>query len=104
MAERDSHRRELLEVLEGLTTGVLLVKADTRVTFMNTAAQRLVRRRDGLLVDRVGIAASRARDTVALRALIARAATTSSREGFDAGGVVRIPRARSRHPLEIVVS
>jgi DNA-binding CsgD family transcriptional regulator len=104
IADIDLRKGELLEALERLATGVILVTASAQVVFMNSAAQSLVNAGDGLKVDRGGLKTLRPQETSELRRLIGGAAQKTARKGLESGGILRISRSNQRKPLEAVVS
>lgn len=98
-------RGQALEnVLNGLSTAVLLVTAEGRILFMNPAAERLIRASDGLRVEKGELHALLSAETKPLRTLIAEAALISCGPHRNSGGVVRISRPYGHAPLEALVS
>ena len=71
LAASQARGHALEAVLNSLSAPVLLVTGDGRVLFMNTAAERLIRSSDGLLVEGGALRALISDDTKALRALVA---------------------------------
>jgi DNA-binding CsgD family transcriptional regulator len=104
IADVDLRKGELLEALERLATGVILVTASAQVVFMNSAARSLVNAGDGLKVEHGVLNALRLQETSKLRRLIGGAAETTARKGFESGGILRISRSNGRKQLEAVVS
>lgn len=92
----------LVQSMERLPTGVVLVNASGKVLFVNQTARSLVASRDGLIVDAGGLRALRADETRQLRLLIGRAANNSAGLGISPGGTMRVTRAKGS-PLEILV-
>lgn len=104
LAASQSRNRALEAVLHGLSAPVLLVTAEGRVLFMNSAAERLIRASDGLLVEGGELRALLPNDTKSLCTLIAGAAQTSAREGRKSGGTLRVSRPYAREPLDLLIS
>lgn len=101
-AETISH--DLAGAIDRARHAVLLVTAAGRVTFMNSAAERLVATRDVLTVDGGELRAAGADDTARLRSLLADAAATSMGRGVGAGGALALGRPSGRRPLMAFVS
>ncbi len=91
--------RAVLAVLDRLRTGVLLVDRHARPVFVNAEARRIAAARDGLSVDRDGVAGARASDTRTLRGLVARAA---SRGGGGGSLVLGRPSGLRALGVEVV--
>ena len=91
--ERDS----ALEALDHLGHGVLIVDAQARVTYANSAAERLLRKADGLGVEPGSqrLRAAAYGQTGALRRLIAQAANkgNDALSGAGGSGTLRLDRA-----------
>lgn len=104
-------RAGLSEALDRLPTGVMLLDERGRVTVFNRAAAELLRRADGLSIDRERApCAARATDTAALRRAIAGACTTGAMDrhegsgGFHAGSALLVVRPSGRRPLQVTVA
>jgi DNA-binding CsgD family transcriptional regulator len=93
-----------METLDRLSTGVVLVTADARALFVNRAAERMLRRRDGLTVDRGSLVAMTAHEREALRFLVRRAARQEASDALHAGGALSISRPSGRRPYYVLVS
>lgn len=104
LARSQSRGRALEAVLHGLSAPVILVTAEGRVLFMNSAAERMIRASDGLLVESGELHALLPNDTKSLRTLIAGAAQTSAKEGRNSGGTLRVSRPYAREPLDVLIS
>jgi DNA-binding CsgD family transcriptional regulator/PAS domain-containing protein len=104
LAESARRQSSLAGVLNHLSLGVLLVTNGGTVVFANDAAQALLSRRDGLVLDRGTLRGARSQDTSALNALIAGALATASSAGLDAGGVILLDRPSGHRPLRVIVS
>jgi DNA-binding CsgD family transcriptional regulator len=103
-AEVEKRQRELTEIVDGLSIGVMLVTSTSRVLHANREAERMIRCADGLGVDALGLRAASDRETVALRRLIGAAAETSAGRGLHSGGVLSITRPSGRRSFEVLVS
>jgi PAS domain-containing protein len=103
-------RAGVAEALDRLPTGVLLLDERGRVTFANRTAEDLLRRGDGLAIDRERqLCASRPADGAALRRTVAGACATGAAlrhdgGGLAAGGVLLVARPSGRRPLQVTVS
>ena len=93
-----------MDTLDRLATGVALLAADARALFLNRAAERMLRRRDGLVVDRGCVAAMAAQERDALRFLIRRAARQDANDALHAGGALAVSRPSGRRPYSLLVS
>jgi DNA-binding CsgD family transcriptional regulator len=93
-----------METLDRLGAGVVLLSADARTLFVNRAAERLLRRRDGLIVDRGSFDAMTAQEREALRFLVRRAARKEAGDALHAGGALSITRPSGRRPYQVLVS
>ena len=93
-----------METLDRLGTGVVLVTADGRALFVNRAAERMLRRRDGLIVDRGSLVAMTAHEREALRFLVRRASRKEASDALHAGGALSISRPSGRRPYNVLVS
>lgn len=97
LAELNALRAALQSVLDGAPIGVLLVDLDGHVHYTNTAADRLLAQRDGVVADRDGLRGSTREVTLELRSLL-RAA-----EAAAAGrAATLLPRSAGRVPLHAV--
>jgi DNA-binding CsgD family transcriptional regulator/PAS domain-containing protein len=104
IAALEAQRSASLEALDQLAAGVILVKADAQVLFLNRAAQRIVDRRDGLTIGLSGLSGANSGETNELRKLIGEAALIVS--GLSAGvsrGVMTISRPSAGRPLSLLV-
>jgi DNA-binding CsgD family transcriptional regulator/PAS domain-containing protein len=107
------HRRLLpLSVLDGaavdaldcLSSGIILLDEHGRTIFVNRAAERVLRLRDGLLVEHGCLGAALPHEREALRALIAQAAHTSGGESLRGGGALAVSRPSMRRPYNVLVA
>lgn len=93
-----------LATLDSLAAGVALVDDSARALFLNRTAERLLRRRDGLFVERRTLTAANPQERDALRFLIRRAARRSAADALHAGGALSISRPSLRRPYTVLVS
>jgi DNA-binding CsgD family transcriptional regulator/PAS domain-containing protein len=89
----------LAEFLDRSAHGVFLIADSGRVCHANSAAEAMLRKRDGLSLANEELAGATPDATRKLRALIA-AAVSPSRSG----GSLSLPRAPGRHPLSAVIA
>lgn len=94
----------VMETLDCLGTGVALLSAGGRALFLNRAAEQMLRRRDGLLVDRGSVAAMVPQEREALRFLVRRAARQDPNDAFHAGGALAVSRPSGRRAYSLLVS
>ncbi len=104
-------RAGLSEALDRLPTGVVLLDERGRVTVFNRAAADLLRRGDGMSVDREQqLRAARDPDTSALRRAVVGACATGAMErhegggGFHPGSALLLARPSGRRPLQVTVA
>lgn len=104
-------RAGLSEALDRIATGVVLLDERGRVTLFNRAAGDLLRRGDGVAIDREHqLVASRPVDTAAMRRAIVGACTTGAAGrrdaagGLDAGSALLVARPSGRRALQVTVS
>lgn len=88
--------RVVLDALDRLAAGVILLDGSGRTVFVNAEARRILEARDGLVLDRGTISTSRSRETQMLRALIASAAAPGG-----CGGQLALGRPSLRRPLGV---
>lgn len=104
IAVLEHERAALREAADRLPVGVLLVARDGRIVEINRPARGMLDSRDGLAVGRDGLVASRADETRALRACVARATAAARGEGFGAGGWVAVSRPSGKRPYHVLVT
>ena len=104
-------RAGLAEALDRLPTGVVLLDERGRVTVFNHAAAELLRRGDGLSIDREQqLRAARESDTSTLRRAVVGACATGAMErhegggGFHPGSALLLARPSGRRPLQVTVA
>jgi DNA-binding CsgD family transcriptional regulator len=94
----------VLDMLDRLPTGVIILDGRARVLAMNRRAREIVAQRDGLGIGSAGIEAATPRQTRELRALIGQTAKTSAGEGVAAGRDIVLLRPSDKHPLEVLIT
>jgi DNA-binding CsgD family transcriptional regulator len=99
LADLDAVRAGLQTVVDGVPIAFLLVDLDGRILTTNSAANRLLARRDGLVADRDGLRGSTCEGTREIRRLLRAAQTESGNAGRAA---TRIPRPAGRAPLHAI--
>ncbi|HMR33162.1 MAG TPA: helix-turn-helix transcriptional regulator [Geminicoccaceae bacterium] len=92
-------RQRMLDALDRIEHGVLLVDADARILHGNRTAQALLRQGDGLMARDGTLDCARAADGTALRRLVGAAAT-----GTIVGDDVLAVRRATGPPLSLVVA
>lgn len=103
LAPSGSLQRAATAALDRLASGVILVDARGRATFVNRAAERLIRVPDGLSVEHGVLTAAQPKERDALRLLIKGAASTAQGASFSAGGALSISRPSMRRPYNVLV-
>jgi len=91
------------DVLDRWFLGVIILRDDQQVLFMNKAATNILSKGDGLLRRRGGFRAMFPEETEKLSALL-RSATLATSGRSRAGGVMALSRASTRRPLHIFVA
>ena len=94
----------LAQALDRLSTALFLIAGNSHVLYMNHAAETLLARGVGLLIDHDGICTGNPSETATLRRLIGRAALTSAAQGNGAGGTMTVSHRDHRPPLDVLVS
>jgi DNA-binding CsgD family transcriptional regulator len=101
----DAHRAAAADVIDCLSTGVVLFDAKLRPVLVNQAARNFYAQRDGLTLDAAGLRAGNSALTSALRRTVAAAAAVTDSASLEvADGVLKIPRPSGRLPFQIVVT
>src|SRR5206468_2158509 len=103
IAELEARRHTAEDALDRWSLGVFLLDRSGAVLMMNRAAEELVRRGEGLAVDRGGLRALRADESARLRKLIRSATLARTRPALESGGVLSISRSQSERPLHLLV-
>jgi DNA-binding CsgD family transcriptional regulator/PAS domain-containing protein len=93
-----------VDALDCLSSAVILLDGHGRTIFLNRAAERLLRQRDGLVVEQGCLAAVLPQERDALRFLVAQAAQTAARVALRAGGALPISRPSMRRPYNVLVT
>lgn len=93
-------------VLDKLSFGVIQLDARGVLVSANTAAQRLLERKDGLALTRLGLRASSSSDDARLQRAIARAGslTAAKPEPEEAASYLRIVRPSGAQPYTVIVA
>lgn len=94
--------RGLIAALNGSNVATLLVDADCRLVFANTAGERLISRNDGLRRAGQVLSGTRLADTIRLQASIEHVAHGDDTAG-DAAPVVALSRANGRSLLAAIM-
>jgi DNA-binding CsgD family transcriptional regulator len=97
-------RASLIDGLDSLRHGVIVVNRSGRVVFANRAARAIVALRDGLSIDADGLIASARDDRLKLRALLDDAVRTAIGDGMGAGGAMMVSRPSMKRPFRVVVA
>ena len=93
-----------VDALDCLSSGVILLDGQGRTIFLNRAAERLLRHRDGLAVEHGCLTAASPQERDALRLLVAQAAQTAAGESLRPGGALAISRPSMRRPYSVLVT
>ena len=93
-----------VDALDCLSAGVILLDEQGRTIFVNRAAERLVRARDGLCIEHGCLGAVLPQERDALRLLVMQAARRSAGESLHAGGALSISRPSMRRPYNLLVT
>lgn len=95
LREERSEREALLEVLDHIPVACLLVNRSARVHFVNSAAEELLARRDGLTISAGCLTSCSGLQTARLRSAIANVAASGDDGGSDTHVVIVRPSNRS---------
>lgn len=90
--QQDSDRSVVLQVIEGMLTGVVLLDAGGRVLMANAVARRLVQGGDGLLLARDRLRAASAADDELLQKAIAEALAISEHRDSEGSAAITVRR------------
>ena len=96
-------RAAVMEALDGVPVGILLLDACGRPLVVNRAASEMLADRDGLLLGPEGLAAATNEETCALRGLIMAAADAAAGSGTPAGRVLAVSRPSQRRAFCVLV-
>lgn len=102
LAAANSRSAGLLNVLDVLSTGVILFGPSMQVVTMNRAAERIVAAGDGLLATRAGLQAECPMESNLLARAVQQAASIKSANGISVGGTILVSR-RTRPPLRVLI-
>ena len=98
----DAERDALAAAAERLPLGLIVIDRRYRVHVTNRCADRLLARRDGIVLDRDGLHAVRPEDDARLRRVLADAFEDTQR--LEAGGALLLERSAGLRPLRASVS
>lgn len=91
-----------VEILEHLTTGVMLLDETVHVTYMNPAAHRFIDRKDGLTVDSGELTARLGSEAVELSRSLWRTAQATMRLEAQCSGKISITRTNGKPPYRLI--
>jgi DNA-binding CsgD family transcriptional regulator/PAS domain-containing protein len=92
------------EVVDRLSTGVLLLDSQRRVVVRNQAAERIIALDDGLGIDRNGVSAADARENAELQKLIADSLDSEAAPNKGARGFAVVSRPSGKQNFTLMVS
>lgn len=98
-----THTDGMEAALNALNFGVIFVRENGTVVFLNNKAKNSLDKLDGLSYSRKKLTVKSAQEASRLREIIAEAARTSSGAGLNAGATMLISR-ENRRPLSVCVS
>jgi DNA-binding NarL/FixJ family response regulator len=104
MAKHEAERTALVSVFDRIASALILVDSRGRVCTTNRAADRLLARRDGLVVKREGLRAASSTETETLRQLLAEAARTTAGRALPAAGALPLQRPSGLRPLHALIT
>lgn len=93
-----------VDALDRLGTAVILLDECGRTMFVNRAAERILRARDGLQVEEGCLVAAGCQERDDLRCLILRAARTTAGQALHSGGAMSVARPSLRRPYHVLVT
>lgn len=102
-SELKEHADGIESALNMLATGVVFLGHKNSVLFMNTGAEELLNRKDGLLLTQGKLNAAVYSESASLRAMIGETVGTGTGKGLSAGGTILISRKKGR-PLSVTVA
>lgn len=94
----------LLDALDRMPVGVIVVHEQGTVAFANSAANAVLEQCDGLGSSAEGLVAASPAESRALRLLVRAAAATAAGRGTNSGGVMSLSRPSMRRPFSILVT
>ncbi|MDH3910250.1 MAG: helix-turn-helix transcriptional regulator [Rhodospirillales bacterium] len=95
----------LVDAVDVLPLGVILVDRAGRVVFTNRCAADLLARGEGITQTREGrLTASRSKEIPGLKALIDRAVRTPTDGNVEPSGALQLSRSSTTRPLSVIVS
>jgi DNA-binding CsgD family transcriptional regulator len=97
-------RRERDEVLDRLPMGIIVLDEAGKVEFLNSSAETILAKKDGLCWGVGGISASSPSQSAHLHSLISEAILTASGKGVGGGGSLSIDRFSQNRPLSLLVA
>lgn len=100
----DLGRSAASEALDRMTIGVVILDGDGRAIFFNKQSETVLAQRDGLLLNRHGLACDRPGEGNVLRCLVAQACGTGAGRELLPGGTLHVTRRPPRRPLSVLVS
>ncbi len=103
-ARLDAQASALMESLDRLARGIVILDGRGRLLRANQAAERMAGLSDGLHLSSNGLRASVTAESAVLQRLILEAARTANGVGLSSGGTVTISRPSLRRPWVAVVS
>lgn len=104
IARSDAQSASLMECLDRVACGVVLLDQRGCLIRANPAAESMAAQNDGLHMSSRGLRAHDLAESKALQRLIFEAARTSNGHGLESGGTVKISRPSLRRPWVAVVS
>jgi DNA-binding CsgD family transcriptional regulator/PAS domain-containing protein len=94
----------LLDGLDQLRDGVVIIDGSGHVTYANRTARAIVARRDGLAIAADGLTAATHADRIKLRGLIDGAVRSAAGDGDGSGGTMLVARPSMKRPFPVVVA
>ena len=93
-----------LDAFDRSGTAALLLDHAGRVSYASARAAALLRKSDGLVVEKGELLAATPAETNALREVVRAAVLAGRGEGIESGGVVAVSRPSGRRPLRVLVA
>jgi DNA-binding CsgD family transcriptional regulator len=103
-AKLDAQASALMDSLDQLARGIVLLDGCGRLLRANQAAERMAGQADGLYLSSSGLRAADTAESTALQRLILVAAQTAKGSGLSSGGTMTISRPSLRRPWIAVIS